>query len=275
VSLPEPSLRDLALGGLPLAAMPATVAGGPVIDTHCHLGAHPLTYLPGNDAARLVRTMDRIGISQACVFSTLATRLHARGGNDLSLAAGRAFPDRLLPYALVDPYRTQPESRYELQRCFDLGMRGIKLHTGLSEYPFDGPGYAPAFAFADAHRLPLISHGVGSPDTLRRVARAHPGAHIIVAHTGGGGATFTPGGYFKVALEEPNVYLDTASSVGGYGVFAAVVGYVGAEKLLYGSDMPVVCATYQVGRVVFAPIADDAKRRILGGTMATLLATRK
>jgi predicted TIM-barrel fold metal-dependent hydrolase len=262
-----PALRELALAGSP-------VSGFPLIDAHCHLGPHPLTYLPGNDAERLVRTMDRIGITQACVFSTLATRLDARGGNDLSLAAGRAFPDRLLPYALVDPYRPPGESEDELWRRLDQGARGIKLHTGLSQYPFDGPGYAPAFAFADAHRLPLISHGVGSPDTLRRVARAHPRAHLIVAHAGGGGAGFTPGGYYQVAAEEPNVYLDTASSVAGFGVFAEVIRCAGAANLVYGSDMPVVCSSYQIGRVLLAPVPDDEKRRILGGTMASLLATR-
>jgi predicted TIM-barrel fold metal-dependent hydrolase len=262
-----PSLRERALAGLPLV-------GFPVVDAHCHLGAHPLTFLPRNAAEGLVRTLDRIGITQACVFSTLATRLDARGGNTLSLAAARAFPDRLLAYALVDPYRSEHETRAELQRCFDEGIRGIKLHTGLSEYPFDGPGYAPAFAFAHEHRLPLISHGVGTPETLRRVARAHPHAHLIVAHAGGGGAAFRPGGYYQVAAEEPNVYLDTASSTGGFGVFAAVARAAGARKLVYGSDMPVVCATYQIGRVLLAPIPEDDKRRILGGTLAALLATR-
>ena len=48
----------------------------------------------------------------------------------------------------------------------------------------------------------------------------------------------------------------------------------GARKLVYGSDMPVVCATYQIGRVLLAPIPEDDKRCILGGTLAALLATR-
>ena len=63
--------------------------------------------------------------------------------------------------------------------------------------------------------------------------------------------------------------------MGGFGVFAEVVRAVGAHRLVYGSDMPVVCATYQIGRILLAPIPDDDKRRILGGTMATLLATRR
>ncbi|MGH2603884.1 MAG: amidohydrolase family protein, partial [Dehalococcoidia bacterium] len=160
-----------------------------VIDNHCHIGPYAGWWQPDNDAASMVRTMDRVGIAQACVFSTLAVTIDARGGNDLSLAAAAAFPDRLMAYVVVDP--NQPDTvKDELQRCFDAGARGVKFHTQLANYPFDGPAYEPAFAFAHEHRLPLISHGVGSPEILRRVARAYPDAHFIVAHAGAGGAGF-------------------------------------------------------------------------------------
>jgi predicted TIM-barrel fold metal-dependent hydrolase len=259
------SLAESALAGLPLT-------GVQVIDGHCHLGPHAGFFQPGNDAAALVRTMDRIGIDQACVFSTLAITSDMRGGNDLSLAAARAFPDRLLAYVVPDPHRPE-ELQNEVQRCFDAGARGIKFHTGVHKYPFDGPAYTVGLAFADAHRLPLISHGVGSADTLRRTARAYPGAHIIVAHAGAGGG----GGaaILTVAVEEPNVYLDLASSGCPFGAFAEVVQKVGAAKLHYGSDFPWMCPTHQIGRVLLAPIAEEHKRRILGANLAALLATRR
>lgn len=259
------SLAETALTGLPLT-------GVLVIDGHCHLGPHAGFFQPDNDAAALVRTMDRIGIDQACIFSTLAITSDMRGGNDLSLAAARAFPDRLLAYMVPDPNRPE-ELQDELQRCFDAGARGIKFHTGLHRYSFDGPAYAVGLAFADAHRLPLISHGVGSVDTLRRAARAYPGAHIIVAHAGAGGGGNTA--MLQVALEESNVYLDLASSVGAFGAFAEVVQTFGAAKLHYGSDFPWMCPTHQIGRVLLAPIAEEDKRRILGSNLATLLATRR
>jgi len=247
------------------------------IDNHCHLGPYGLFFQPGNPAAGLVRTTDRPGILQACVFSTLAITIDVRAGNDLSLAAARAFPNRLLAYAAVDPNRGEREIEDELARCVAVGARGIKLHTSLADHPFDGPGYAPALAFANAHRLPLICHGVGGPETLRRLAQAHPNAHIIVAHAGAGGtsARDLDGGVYQVAREESNVYLDTTSSVGRFGVFAAVVRAVGAGKLVYGSDMPWMCASHQVGRVLYAPIPAEDKRLILGGNMARLLATRR
>lgn len=261
------SLRERALRGLPLD-------DALVIDNHCHLAPHAGFYQPGNAATDLVRTMDRIGIDQACVFSTLAITIDMRGGNDLSLAAARAFPDRLLAYAVPDPHH--PERVHdELERCFDLGARGIKFHTQLHDYPFGGPAYAPAFALADAHRLPLISHGVDSPETLRRIARAYPGAHVVVAHAGAGGAGPAGAALLEVARDEPNIYLDLASSVAPFGAFPAVVQAVGAGKLLYGSDAPWMCFSHQIGRVLLAPISQDDKRRILGTNMAALLVTRR
>jgi predicted TIM-barrel fold metal-dependent hydrolase len=268
VNGPPGDPRGRALRGLPLR-------DAQIVDGHCHLGPHDGFYQPANDAAGLVRTMERIGIGQACVFPTLGIHLDARRGNDLALAAARAFPGRLLPYAVVDPRRTRAETETELERCFAAGARGVKLHTQVAAYPFAGPGFEPAFAFADRHRLPLISHGVGSPDALRRVARGHPGAHFVVAHAG---ASPPPAGaaesVHRVAAEEPNVYLDLASSVGRFGAFAAAVALVGAAKLLYGSDMPWMCASYQIGRVLLAPIAVEDRRRILGGTLSELLSTR-
>jgi predicted TIM-barrel fold metal-dependent hydrolase len=260
------------LGGRALQGQP--LEGVTVVDGHCHLGPHAGFYQPANDAAGLVRTMDRIGIAQACVFPTLGVMLDARRGNDLALVAGRAFPGRLLPYAVVDPRRTQAETEAELTRCFAAGARGVKLHTQVTAYPFAGPGYEPAFAFASRHRLPVISHGTGSPEVLRRVARAHPGAHLVVAHAGASAPPAeTAESVHRVAAEEPNVYLDLASSVARFGAFAAAVALVGPAKLLYGSDMPWMCASYQIGRVLLAPIAEESKRRILGGTLSALLST--
>ena len=215
------SLREQGLDGTPLH-------GTVVIDNHCHIGPAPHFYQTFNDAEGMVRTMDRVGMDQACIFSSMAILLDMRGGNDISLDAARQFPDRLLAYGVPDPHEADLV-RDELQRCLDAGAVGIKLHTGTANYPFDGPGYLPAFELADAHRLPLISHGVGTPDTLRRIARDYPGGHYIVAHAGGGSPSKSRD-LVQVAAEEPNVYLDTAASVGYLGDFTAMVRTSPARK---------------------------------------------
>jgi predicted TIM-barrel fold metal-dependent hydrolase len=265
--LARPSLRERALRGQPLDGLG-------VVDNHCHIGPYAGFYQPRADADAMVRTMDRLGVARACVFSTLAVTSDMRGGNDLSLAAARAHPDRLLAYAAPDPNR-HGEIEDELRRCLDAGAVGIKFHTQLHNYPFDGPNYEPAFALADRHHLPLISHGVGSADSLRRAARAYPNVHFIVAHAAARGAWPIVEPIPRVAAEEPNVYLDLASSVARFGDFAAMVRAVGADKLLWGSDHLWMCPTHQIGRVLLCPIADEDKLLILGRNMERILATRR
>jgi predicted TIM-barrel fold metal-dependent hydrolase len=267
MSEPGVTLRDLALAGEPIRDVL-------VLDGHCHLGPHAGFYQPETDAESMLRTMDRIGIDQACVFSTLAITIDMRGGNDLSLAATKAFPDRFFAYTVIDPNRADKVPD-ELARCHEAGARGIKFHTQLSSYPYDGPAYEPAFAFAHEHRLPLISHGVGSPEILRKKARTYPDAHLIVAHAGAGGAGWSGEALVRVAAEEPNVYLDLCSSVGKFGAFPQLVSEVGAAKLLYGSDAPWMCFTHQIGRVLLAPVPEEDKRAILGTNQAALFATRR
>jgi predicted TIM-barrel fold metal-dependent hydrolase len=261
------TLREAALRGVPLTDTF-------IVNNHSHLGLYYGFAQPAPDADSLVRTMDRVGIDQSCVFSSLAITADMRTGNDKNLEAARQHPGRLLAYAVPDPNLAR-QVRDEMQRCVDAGVRGIKFHTGIHEYPFAGPAYVPAFELADKHRLPLISHGVDSPDVLRRTARAYPNAHFIVAHAGAGGRRTRGDAINQVALEEPNVYLDTAGSVAPYGAFAQLVNTVGAGRILFGDDFPWMCPTHQIGRILLAPITDDEKKQILGGTMQRLLSTRR
>ena len=94
------SLREQALDGTPLHD---TL----VIDNHCHLGPAPHFYQTYNDAAGMVATMDRIGMDQACVFSTMAIMFDMREGNDMSLEAARQYPGRLLAYGVPDPHEAE------------------------------------------------------------------------------------------------------------------------------------------------------------------------
>ena len=53
--------------------------------------------------------------------------------------------------------------------------------------------------------------------------------------------------------------------------FERLVEGAGADKVLYGSDMPLFDARIDIARVVTADIPDDAKRRILGLNAIELL----
>ncbi len=126
------------------------------------------------------------------------------------------------------------------------------MATRLLDDQLDGPtdGW---FALAEAHRLPVISWGVGS--RLRSASLppyCGPRARGIA----------------RVAAEEPNVSLDTAKSVAPFGGFADVVRAAGTRKILCGSDRPWMSLTSQIGRGALAPLTEEAKKWIRGENVA-------
>ncbi len=66
------------------------------------------------------------------------------------------------------------------------------------------------------------------------------------------------------AKEWENLYLDLTGSALPRGVLELMVARVGAERILFGTDIPFVDIRPQIGYVVFARISDDDKRKILG-----------
>ena len=55
------------------------------------------------------------------------------------------------------------------------------------------------------------------------------------------------------------------------GVIEELVAEVGADRILYGSDMPLVDCRSQIGKIITADIGDDAKHMILGENAKRLL----
>lgn len=146
-------------------------------------------------------------------------------------------------------------------------MKGVKLHPTAHKYPTDGPGYQPVWECANARRLPILIHG--DTAAMGRLAAQYPDAAFLNAHSGFGyrGAEAC----LAIAREQPNFYLDLTSTHINLGLIEHIVGEIGADQVLFGSDVPLYDMRYCVGSILFARIADDDKRKILGLNMQRLL----
>jgi len=236
-----------------------------IIDAHGHLGPYGGFYVAGADAKGMVEVMDEVGIDAVCISSHTAISSDWQLGNDLTAAAAREFPGRFLPYATINP--TFPEDVVkELERCFnELGMRMIKLHPGTHDYPLDGKNYQPVYEFAREHNALILTHTWEGSKTCNvavaiKAADKFPGVNFLMGHSGG------PSGYEKMmeaAKVRENVYLDLACSRARLGQVEMFVEEVGAEKVLYGSDISFLAAPPQLGKVVFARISFEDKKKIL------------
>ena len=69
----------------------------------------------------------------------------------------------------------------------------------------------------------------------------------------------------------PNVYMDTSGSQPDAGFIEYAVAKIGAERILFGSDVPIRDYATQLAKVTGAAIPAEAKELILGANAARLL----
>jgi uncharacterized protein len=214
----------------------------------------------------------------------------ARSGVDRTVIMGylidavRRYPDQLIGFASVQPL-DGARAGQELERCLQAGL------LGCGELGPDGQGFDPAnpahlgplAEVLIAAARPLLVHssepvghlyaGKGSvyPAKLLAMAQAFPDLPLICAHWGGGLLFYELMPEVAAALR--NVYYDTAASTYLYDfrIFALGVRLVGAERILWGTDYPLLGQARFLERVRAAGLAPADEAAILGGNAARLL----
>jgi hypothetical protein len=141
----------------------------------------------------------------------------------------------------------------------------------------------PIAEVAEKYGLIILSHssepvghpypgkGAITPDILYRFIANFPKLRIVLAHWGGGLPFYAlmP----EVAESLRNAYFDTAASPFLYRdeVFGQVAGLVGASKILFGSDYPLMPQMRIVERVRALNMPQGVKDGILGGNAQRIL----
>jgi len=254
-------LREMALLG-------RSLSGEKVVDCHGHLGRWVGFHVPRCTAADMIATMDFLGIT-----AVIASAHHSIGpdfimGNERAARAARENPGRFFFYAVVNPNYPRVESLAELERrSREPGFAGVKLHPDVHRQPANSEGYVAAWGFAHERALPLLSHTwhgsqFDPPAMFRGLAEKYGRATVILGHSGG--SPEGNGESAEVARQCGNVLLDICGSQHHYGALEALVEQVGAERVLFGTDLPFIDPRPQLGRVLMSRLPDEHKRAILG-----------
>ena len=181
----------------------------------------------------LVEGMDRAGTERAVVFTTAEPGGYPPA-NDRVLAEAAASGGRLTAFCRVDP--NADDAVGEARRCLAAGARGIKLHPRSDAFDLPHPVVGDLVALAEAERVPVLFHaGRGIPalgEEVTRLAEAHPGAPLILAHAG----ISDLGLLAQVVGRLPNLFFDTAWWQ--VSDLLALLSVVPPGQVLYGSDMP-------------------------------------
>ena len=192
--------------------------------------------------------------------------------------------DRLHPVWVLDPIDDPdlPTARGMVADMLDAGVRVARLMMGKAP-PFlwlwDNlctvleEHHVPCLLdFADTGRFsgPVTTQGVPDDtalDRLRDVCIAHPHLPMVLSHASGGvGLAFSTMALMRRA---PNLHIDT-TTMGGY--WRRVATGIGAERVVFGSGLPIYDPGMVVSMVQYSDDVDLAtKKAICSGNIVRLL----
>lgn len=268
-----------------------------IIDTHTHLFPEEVRKDrqafcrrdPGfrliyeNEKARmasledLLKAMDRDGVdySVVCGFPWKDPGL-CRWGNDYLLNCSRRT-HRIIPFACL-PLSPVRQAQKELERSLSRGMQGI------GEMAF----YSRGLSSTDVQRLSSIVNPLSGSEipfllhTNEPLGHDYPGkslkslqpvyqllgllpeVNVILAHWGGGFFFYElmP----EVARVARRVFYDTAASPFLYrpDIYALAVKIVGPDRVLFGSDFPLLPPARYFRELEGTPLSGKVQRKIKG-----------
>ncbi len=99
------------------------------------------------------------------------------------------------------------------------------------------------------------------PWSIEELAVAHPGVKVILGHMGHGNVVYINAS-IDVAARNPNVYLET-SGMPMHTKIKEAVERVGAERVLYGSDVPFHHPAVEILRVQVSGLDPERPEQVL------------
>jgi len=193
--------------------------------------------------------------------STVALRGDAESGNNDALAFHAKYPDKFFPYVVFKP--NYPEEADRTIALAETGkIRQFKIHDDGNDLPFDDKRYSPLYEYANTTGAVILVHTFGKKQVvpIMKVADEFSRIKILLGHSG----IFEEEVYSEAVRKHDNIWLETCSSFAWYGLIERLVAMGGAERVLFGTDMPFMSPDQQIGRVLFARITDEDKRKVLG-----------
>ena len=250
--------------------------GQEIWDVHGHF-----TGLPGSPQQRvdhILQHADRMGIAKLMIcmglkFNPDPTPREMRRDNDAVLSAVEHAPDRILGFVYLNPKHVVA-SLEELDRCVNNGpMVGVKLWIAMR---CNHANLDAIVRRASQLGVPLLQHvyqrtlgnreGESLPSDLAELANRHPQATFIAAHTGN---DWEQG--IRAIRASKNVYCEICGSDPTAGMVEMAVRELGAQRVLYGSDIAGRSFSSQLAKVAGAGISEKQKSQIFAGNLKKIL----
>lgn len=248
-----------------------------IIDAHTHIGEKEhkaVSSIPliDGDADSIIHKMNRLGIDSILTSPWEGLCTAGDSGNETSWKACRKYPGRIEAYATFNPSYAE-EDLDSLINVYHEKYKfiGLKPYHPLHGFPLTDKHYEQWFKYGDKNRLMMLVHS-DSPeitDWVGELSGKYKNMTFVLAHSG-----FYYGlaeHNIEVARKCDNVYLEITYTSLTNGIIEYMVEELGADRILYGSDLPLRDPAPQLAWVCYSKISLEAKKKIMGENVWKLL----
>jgi len=235
----------------------------------------------------LIASMDEDGIDISVILNIgWTTHDLCVETNDYILESIARHPNRLVGFCTVQP-NSYDAAIAEIERCAKGGIKGVgEMRPDVQLFDLlDEEIMAPFIEVLTKYKLVLLLHaseplghdypgkGTITPDILYSFITRFPDLTIVCAHWGGGLPFYALMPEVKKAMT--NVFFDTAASPFLYSpqVYNHVTQIVGGDKILFGSDYPLLAQSRVVKEIKSLNLPEETENLILSGNARRLLST--
>jgi len=204
---------------------------------------------------QLIRDMDEVGIEKSVILGQDSS--HTKSvpfknytvRNEYLKKLNDSYPDRLIPFAGVDPNEGAGALAKLRAAVEGMGFKGLKLHPSVNSVYINDERIYMLCEYCQERGIPVLFHTgttvlgnceikYSKPEFVDELAIQFPELIIIMAHFGWPWHEVA----MALALRHKNVYLDISGWKPKY-IPESVIRYMNgplADKFLFGTDYPMI-----------------------------------
>ncbi len=220
----------------------------------------------------LLDQMDRLGVQKTLVAPDEAcVAVENEAGNQAMLAASRAWPDRLLAYAVANPWYGGKAVK-GLQAALQAGARAVYFHAALQGFAINDPIVDPLIEVCEHFDVPAYFHtgtpAYALPFHLHYLARRFPRVRFIMGHSG---ANDFVADALPALFERDNIWLDTSLNL-----TVTLSGFFqqAPDRLVFASSAPVSTLQHELDKVYRARPSDEQLRQVFFDNLCQVLGAK-
>ena len=252
-----------------------------IIDTHAHFEDRTV-FLFDSSLEHCMETMDRLGIDY--LVQSLAKALGPGSTPDFEgyieecIELFERSGKRIFSYFVYNPFLSDFCIKLIEDNHENPAFVGIKIHPSDNGCYADDEAYRPVYEIAKKYGYPIMSHTwaltsnpkqkYAVPERFERFLSEYPEVNLIFGHSGGRIEGIKSA--VEIGKRYKNVYYDIAGDIYDRGLIEYIVGHVGADRLLFATDLPWFDPASQMGMILGAKITAEQKALVFGENAARL-----